>query len=324
MNAYYYIARSTDPYTNLALEDLLLRQAQPNCVLLYLWQNENTVVIGRNQNAWQECHLEAFAAENGRLARRMTGGGAVYHDLGNLNFSFIAPPGLYDRKRQTAVVCRAVSSFGIAAEPSGRNDILSNGRKFSGNAYHKTKYAALQHGTLLLSSDLTRLTRFLAPSPEKLAAKGVESVHARVMNLCEQNPSLTVEAMQAALLTAFGELYNCTPLPLPEDSLNLAAWDALTRHYASEAWCVGVQSKFDLRLKKRFTFGELELLLQVESGVVKQAKVLSDAMDADWVSALEAALLGCAYRSDALAAAVPSGEACEELRSYLCSLHEKS
>lgn len=317
MECYYLVTSETDPYRNLALEEVLLRRAPPDRVLLYLWQNDNTVVIGRNQNAWRECRLEAFAAQHGHLARRMSGGGAVYHDLGNQNFSFIAARPLYDLDKQTEVVCRAVQRFGIDASRSGRNDILAAGRKFSGNAFQKTKTAALHHGTILISSELARLGQFLAPSPEKLAAKGVASVRARVINLCELNPAITPERMRTALLDSFAACYGVTPQPLPEQEIDQVLWAALTEHYASEAWRLGVQSAFEYRIHHRFSFGELELLMDVEKGRIQRARVYADIMDADWVHAFESGLLGTWFSVVHLSACVPESSMEPELRQQV-------
>jgi len=308
MDCFYHVTAVTDPYHNLALEELLLRQMEPGRVLLYLWQNGHTVVIGRNQNAWRECRLEEFVTQRGRLARRISGGGAVYHDLGNLNFSFIADNRLFDIKRQMEVICRAVRSFGIEAEQSGRNDLLAQGRKFSGNAYHYAGHASLHHGTLLISSDLSRLGHFLAPSQEKLEANGVQSVRSRVMNLCELNENLTPKAMEEALLRAFGEVYGQAPQEYPMDEINGKSLDLLIEQYESDEWRLERRWAAPHRLQHRFSFGEMEVLFKVDQGQVKQAKVYSDAMDAIWVKRLEAALLGRPYTAEGLSAAVPESQ----------------
>lgn len=320
MECYYYISTATNPYGNLALEELLLRQCKPNQVLLYLWQNDNTVVIGRNQNAWRECRLETFVAQKGHLARRLTGGGAVYHDLGNQNFSFIAGKACYDLSRQTEVILRAVKHFSLDAQQSGRNDLLVQGKKFSGNAYYKTETAALQHGTLLLASDLSRLEGYLAPSPEKLQSKGVKSVRERVINLSDLNPEVTPERMREALLQAFAEVYQSEPKPFPLEEIDGALWEKLTKHYESEEWRLNPVSDFQIQLQKRLSFGELELLLQVESGIVKEAKVYSDALDSDWIRSLEASLHGTYLSPERLAQGIPEGEWKEETAQYFTSL----
>ena len=201
-------AGGTDPYENLALEEALLNRVGEGELILYLWQNERTVVIGKNQNPWKECRTALLAEEGGHLARRLSGGGAVFHDLGNQNFTFLMPAQDYDLPRQLTVIQRACRSLGIPAERSGRNDLLADGRKFSGNAFYKHNGKAYHHGTLMVDVDLDRVQRYLSPSKAKLAAKGVESVRSRVVNLREFVPTLTVEQLADALIAALAEVYS--------------------------------------------------------------------------------------------------------------------
>lgn len=137
MRLQFVISNQTNPYWNIAVENHLLSLPETEVVSLYLWKNRRTVVIGQNQNPYSECNVEALEADGGYLMRRRTGGGAVYHDYGNINFSFIVPKAMYDQTRQFSVIQRAVLDFGIVAELSGRNDILTDGRKFSGNAFSR-------------------------------------------------------------------------------------------------------------------------------------------------------------------------------------------
>ena len=164
----------TDPHKNLALEEVLLTTLPEDQAVLYLWQNRHTVVIGAGQNACAECRVGLLESEGGTLARRSSGGGAVYHDMGNLNFSFLVPRADYDVARQLKVILEAVRALGVEAEPSGRNDLTAGGRKFSGNAFRILKDGALHHGTLLVNVDMGLIGRYLNVSKDKLRAKGRE------------------------------------------------------------------------------------------------------------------------------------------------------
>ena len=154
----------TSPYENLGLEQYLTGQAAPGQCILYLWQNRPTVVIGRNQNVWAECRPEAMEEDGVLLARRLSGGGAVYHDLGNLNFTFIARSALYSVPRHLEVILKSLSLLGIPGEISGRNDLTVRGRKFSGNAFYRSGDFCCHHGTLLVDADLTAMSRYLCVS----------------------------------------------------------------------------------------------------------------------------------------------------------------
>ncbi len=287
----------SDPYTNLALEEHMLYTLQPGTCILYLWQNQNTVVIGRNQNAWKECRTALLNEEGGRLARRLSGGGAVFHDLGNLNFTFLMAEEDYDLDRQLTVIEMACRSLGIPVERSGRNDILADGRKFSGNAFYHNKGRAYHHGTLMVAVDGDKLSRYLSPSKAKLQAKGVESVRSRVVNLSELCPGLTCEELAERLEAAFGVTYGLDVERVEPDVVGAAQ---LREKYASDEWLYGPRLPLSLECEQRFDWGEVQLQLQVESGAVVAAKVYSDAMDAELAPELERALTGSAFSRPAL------------------------
>lgn len=294
-----YESESHDPYFNLAIEQHLLETAGERCIL-YLWQNENTVVIGRNQNPWKECKTALLQQEGGHLARRLSGGGAVFHDLGNLNFTFLMPQADYDLERQLTVVCRAVRALGIPAELSGRNDILADGRKFSGNAFYKNGKQAYHHGTLLVDADMEKLSRYLNPSKAKLQAKGVDSVRSRVINLKELNPQITVERLKAALKDAFQEVYALSMQTLQE--LDQTRIEELTRHNGSWDWNYGQKLPFTVECEERFNWGTVQLQLQVEGGVIQEARIYSDSMDWTLIPQWEKALTGCRFERSQLQA----------------------
>ena len=297
-----YESTCTDPHHNLAVEQYLLETLEEGRCILYLWQNQNTVVIGRNQNPWKECRTTLLAEEGGHLARRLSGGGAVFHDLGNLNFTFLVPQADYDLTRQLSVIREAVRSLGIPAEISGRNDILAQGRKFSGNAFYKNGRQAYHHGTILVSADMEKLSRYLSPSKAKLRAKGVDSVRSRVVNLRELNPDITISALKAALEAAFSRVYGGEVFRISENMPDRDRIRVLTERNRSWEWNFGRKLPFTLEYEERFPWGSLQAQLQVESGVISRAKLYSDAMEWDFIPALEQALAGCRLESPEISA----------------------
>lgn len=300
----------TDPYRNIALEEYLLRHAAPGEVTLYLWQNRRTVVIGRNQNARRECRVSELERDGGFLARRLSGGGAVYHDLGNLNFTFLARRADYDLEKQLSVILAAIRSLGIGAEKDGRNDLTAGGRKFSGNAFYQSGDFRYHHGTLLVSADLDDLTKYLNPDPLKLAGKGVGSVRSRVGNLAELCPGLTVAALSLALERSFGEVYGLVP---GRESLSAAAEEAVAERaafFSSWEWLFGAEPSGSGSVSGRFPWGGLEIRFGTEHGILRGVRVFSDGMDADFLASLPAVLEGCRYSTAALkecCGAIPCG-----------------
>ncbi|MEM1484733.1 lipoate--protein ligase [Oscillospiraceae bacterium PP1C4] len=300
----YVFGEGFDPYENLALEEALLCAVPPETCILYLWQNQKTVVIGKNQNAWGECKIAALEADGGRLARRLSGGGAVFHDLGNLNFTFLVNRDDYDVDKQLEVILEAVKSFGIRAEKSGRNDITADGRKFSGNAFYKTAAGCYHHGTLLLDVDMSRLSDYLNVSMDKLASKGVDSVKARVINLCELSDEITVDNMKMRLLEAFGKVYGGIPQELDLAGINLQKRRELYEKYASWEWRLGRKIPFSFAFSRRFPWGNIELQLSVDGGKIAHCNAFSDAMDADLIEQIPRRLTGCVCASQTLADAL--------------------
>ncbi len=301
-----YEGKSYDPYYNLAVEQRLMETVADDCCILYLWQNENTVVIGRNQNAWKECRVSLLEKEGVRLARRLSGGGAVYHDLGNLNFTFLVSTANYDLARQLSVIVQACQNFGISAEVSGRNDVLADGRKVSGNAFYKNGPHSYHHGTLLVDVDMDRLTRYLNPSKAKLQAKGVDSVRSRVINLRELCGKITIEGLKKELIAAFQKVYALEVEPLVLSQEDEASIETLRIRNESPQWNLGETKPFTMTAEKRFNWGELQLMLRLEGGLVTELKAYSDAMDWQIVQQLEAVLGGQRLAPQALRARIVS------------------
>ncbi len=301
----------TDPYRNLALEEYFLDTVASGECILYLWQNTDTVVIGRNQNCWKECRVDSFERGGGHLVRRLSGGGAVYHDRGNLNFTFLVRNEAYDLSRQLEVILRAVRSFGINAVKEGRNDLSVDGRKFSGNAFYRRGKAAFHHGTLLVSADMGKLASCLSVPSDKLRARGVPSVLSRVANLEEYCPSLTAASLRERLITAFGEVYGCIPKQISPGSINGAELAIRREFFASRDWICNRSDEFQFSDLTRFSWGGFEIALDTEMGLVKSAVIYSDALDSTLIYALASALAGCPFSTAAL---------CGRIRAYF-ALH---
>ncbi len=294
-----------DPYRNLAVEQVLLESVKEGQCILYLWQNENTVVIGRNQNPWKECTTSLLAEEGGHLARRLSGGGAVFHDLGNLNFTFLMSQEDFDTGRQLKVIQTALKSFGIDTEVSGRNDLTANGQKFSGNAYYKNGIQAYHHGTLLVSADMGKLGRYLTPNKAKLQSKGVDSVRSRVVNLKELNPRITIDSLKAALAEAFSQVYGVPANTLNSFELDQNRIAELTQRNRSWEWNFGHKMPFTMECQDRFSWGSVQIEMQIQHGVIHAARVWTDAMDFRLAPKIQQTLTGCAFTKDALSQRLP-------------------
>ena len=275
---------------------------------MYLWQNHDTVVIGSNQNPWKECDLDKVETDGIKLVRRLSGGGAVFHDRGNLNFTFIAGNALYDQERQMNVILEAVNSFGFSAAFSGRNDLLIDGKKFSGNAYFYGEDASFHHGTLLVNADLTHLSKYLTPSNHKIISKGIDSVSSRVMNLASHEKALTIEDMQQSLIKSFQKEYG-TCLGIERYSSENCANPQLASLYAkysSWEWTFGESPSFEVHFEKGYPWGEIWLGLNLIDGCIDEVKIITDTLVLSFVQKLKDALQGISYDYPSIEAALLS------------------
>lgn len=278
--------RNTVPYENIACEKYLMDHVKPGQWILYLWQNANTVVIGRNQSALGEVRVSELEAAGGHLARRLSGGGAVYHDLGNLNFTFVARRADYNVALQTEVILQAVRALGIPAERTGRNDLTADDRKFSGHAYYASGDSCYHHGTLMVNVALDEMGRYLKPAPDKLAAKGVQSVRSRVVNLSEFRKGLSVADVAASLRTAFGEAFGLPVQEVSIDSFNQEEISASTRHFQSREWLMRDELDFGTYAHARFPWGDATIRYTVENDRIDECTFSSDGLEADYLSAI--------------------------------------
>lgn len=321
MGNYLYVSTSGDGWRNLAVDEYFLDTLGPDDMMLYFYVNKNAVIIGQGQNPWAECRLAEMDRDGVQLVRRITGGGAVFHDEGNLNFSFIAGEGRYDLERQLGLILDAVRALGIPCEFSGRNDLLADGRKFSGNAFCKRGAIRQHHGTLLISADMTRLQNYLNVDPRKLKPKGVKSVKSRVCNLNEFVPELRRDDMLEALKRAYAAEYG-DYTELQTSQLDEAAIAPYYEKQKSDAWRLGVTPRFDLEIENRFSWGGLQMLLTLRHGEVSDISVYSDANDAELPGRVRAALLGAKFGSQPIAEALRAagGQDMNDIAEYVLTL----
>lgn len=297
-----------DPAVNLALEEYVLRQSRPGDDLVLFYINEPSIIIGRHQNTLEEINAEYVQQHGIHVVRRLSGGGAVYHDLGNLNFSFITDyqsDNFSNFKKFTDPVVRALNKMGIAAELSGRNDIQVDERKVSGNAQYISQGRMVSHGTLLYNSDLTHVADALHVHENKFVSKAVKSVRSRVANISEFLKSpLDIEDFKHLLLeTYFEGLKEITYHPLSELDWTNVRQLAESR-YRSWDWVYGRSPEFNLEKRRRFAGGEIDARLNVKQGIIRSAKFYGDYFSEEAPDELETRLLNVRYEQEDVLAAL--------------------
>ncbi|MGE5678308.1 MAG: lipoate--protein ligase [Pseudomonadota bacterium] len=312
-----YLSESLDPRFNLSVEELLMNCSEPDEVLLFLWQNENTIVIGRNQNPFKECDVKRLKADDVRLIRRLSGGGAVYHDLGNLNFSFIASDKNHDIEQNMKIVLNSIAQFGIQGHFTGRNDLMTQGRKFSGNAFFSEKGMNCHHGTLLVDVDLDKLSRYLTVPPIKLQSKGIESVASRVVNLKELCPRIDIARLRSALISSFIEFYNTEAqvIVLNEKAIDISKYIG---KYDSWEWNYGESPDFSMVVEEKFDWGILEIHLELSDGKVKNCRIFTDSIEPEDFSSMERLLRGRNFVANDIIKVIGECIKNEKIRQELC------
>ncbi|WJG28285.1 lipoate--protein ligase [Vibrio furnissii] len=305
------ISDSTDPWFNLAVEDTIFRAMPADQRVLFLWRNADTVVIGRAQNPWRECKTERMEQDHVKLARRQTGGGAVFHDLGNTNFTFMAGKPEYDKEVSTNIVLAGLRKLGINGVANGRNDLVLEDehgiRKFSGSAYRETLDRGFHHGTLLLSADLSRLADYLNPDIKKLQAKGITSVKSRVINLNTVKADIEHQAVCEVIMQAYCEHYQQAVAPefiSPQSFLDLPGFEQKFALQSSWDWNFGQTPPFTHNMDERFGWGGVDVYLDVERGAIVQATIFSDMLDPYPMEQLAMALKGQGYQKENVAACI--------------------
>lgn len=296
----------TDARVNLALEEYVFRHkpTAEDCLLFYV--NERAIIIGRNQNTIEEIDADVVHAQGITVVRRVSGGGAVYHDAGNLNFSFMTTDvrGRFNRYDQfTRPVVDVLTGLGVPAELSGRNDILAGGRKISGNAQFALPTRMFSHGTLLLDSDLDAVTAALRPKPGKVESKGVKSIRSRVANISEflEVPLDVVELRERIIEGIFGTRDRSR---IPQVELGDDDWAAvyalMESKYGSWSWNYGENPPSNVQRARRFPAGELDVRLDVKEGRIAMVRIFGDFMGREDVADLERRLLGLPHTQEAI------------------------
>lgn len=293
---------NNDAYFNLASEEYLLKQTDG--YYFYLWINAPAVIVGINQNAAQEVNLAYTKSHGVKVVRRLTGGGAVYHDKGNLCYTVIAP---YDEnvdnyRKFTAPVIEYLNSLGVKAEFSGRNDITLDGKKISGNAQTVFGNRIMHHGTILFSSDMDGLTRSLNPSKIKVESKGIKSVRARVTNVTEHlKTSMDIDEFKAGLKETFlktCEEYTFTVADI--EKINALVKDK----YSKYEWNIGRSPKGKNKFEHKFSFGIFTLTFDFDKGVISNAEISGDFFEKRRVCELAQTLNGKKFLKSEIKAAL--------------------
>lgn len=298
----YLLNSSTNPYFNLALDEYAMKHIDVGEDFFFLWQNAPSVIIGKNQNTVEEIN-QAFIDERGvKVARRVSGGGAVYHDFGNLNFTFIVnvdDVAKVNFKKFVQPVIDALASMGIKAEASGRNDILIDGLKISGNAQRMANGRLMHHGTLLFDVNIEDMVQALNVDPDKITSKGVKSVRSRVTNIKEHLPQgTTLEMFWEQLHYYLSNEGKDAEIILSDEDIAKVEFEAINR-FGTWDWIYGTSPQFNLKNSNRFAGGKLEVLAEVAEGHIQSIRFLGDYLGLEDVKDIEDRLRGARFhRSD--------------------------
>lgn len=295
------IVRDHDPYRNLAIEKHLMDTLPEETAILYLWQNRRCVVIGRGQNPWYECPVDAFTMSGGLVARRLSGGGAVYQDEGCLNATLLLPKSEFDIPRQLAMLGMAAGALGIQAQPFGRQDLAVNGSRFCTNTFYKSGSAAMHQATLTVSAALGAMIQTLTME-EGRAPANYRLPPPPTVNLSDLNPAITVQTLQEALYWAFARAYGCEPSMLDERMLHALSIDRLTQQFCDRAWIFPQTPPYTFSVAERFPWGGAAVQLLAEGGVIRACRLYTDAMECGLFEQIEQVLIGAPFLISAISA----------------------
>lgn len=285
-----FISKCHDPFFNLSYEQQLFSELE-NDIIFFLYINEESIIIGHNQNPYCECNMNKINDENIALVRRITGGGAVYHDLGNLNFAFIMPSFKQDLSKQYQVIIDALNNLNIKITKSNRNDLLYNNKKVSGNAYYDDGKNYLHHGTLMLNVNLDKVDDLLRPSPLKLKSTSTKSVKSRVINLIEINQNISMDLLIISLLKSFEKYYNKGII----EKISFSKQPPLYKYYQTKEWLLGMSPKYNIILDYKDDNKILRIFLLIDNNIIKDVTLSSDSLKAMKIDHLKNKLIGLTY-----------------------------
>lgn len=319
----YIENNSTDPRYNLALEEYAFKNLNQMDDYVILWRNEPSIIIGKNQCTVEEINNQYVSENNIHAVRRITGGGAVYHDLGNLNFSFITQADKIeeiDFKKYTFPVINALNKLGVECELSGRNDLLIEGKKFSGIAQSVRKGSVLNHGTLLFDSKLDTLSNALNVKKEKIESKGIKSVRSRVTNINDYlNSDIDILEFRDLILKYLFEYEKRPVIKYELTEEDKAAINRLMKEkYNTWEWNFGKSPKFNFKNSKKFDAGILDVRINVVEGLIESCKMFGDFFGTEDVAKFEERLIGLKYQKDEITRALK----CMDISSYFGKVSE--
>jgi len=286
------ISNEFDPYFNIAAEHQLFLDSDED-IHLFLWQNDASIIIGRNQNIYAECDLVYLKEHDIKVVRRFSGGGAVYHDKGNINFTFITKEKVSNQVKFIELIQATIAKLGIDCEFSGKNDLLYKNQKFSGHAYYTDGDNYMYHGTILVNVNLEQLEKALTPSMLKLQSKGIASVRNRVVNLSSIHSDITIEKV----IQAFIETFDCKNIEYI-DKTNFKA--PLEQMLSSYDWLYAQSPKFDIELERRYSFGNVSIHISASDGMIQSTKINTDSLHLYDFKSCEDKLLGKCFSEQAL------------------------
>ena len=297
-----------DATLNLALEEYILTELDINETYLLFYSMSPTVIVGKNQNTVEEINMDFVKKNHVTVTRRLSGGGAVYNDEGDLSFSFITKDdgnSFHNFKKFTDPVVRALRQMGVEAELQGRNDLVVDGKKISGNAQFATRGRMFSHGTLLFDVNLENVARALNPDAEKFLSKGIKSVRARVTNIREHlKEDMDIKQFKRTLLRYIFEGEE----PIPEYRLTADDWSRVeaiaNKRYRNWDWVYGKSPKFNVRHKHRFPSGTVDVRLAVNRGIIEEAKIFGDFFGVGDIDVVEKHLVGKRYDKEQVAEAL--------------------